>query len=190
MNKRTSEFVFIAFYAALGVVLNYCTEFLPNMVNGGTLELTVIAIFIASYHLGWKDGIITGILCWVVGMFFGLSNYIVTPMQTLLDYVVPVVGVGLASAFPPLHLGKLKISNIYVGSFFGMFIKFASHVLAGVYYWFPEGDAAGSLTSWIFSLQYNIGYNMITLICVLIVVPILLSILQKSSRKEFIGIKE
>lgn len=189
MNKKTSEFVFIAFYAALGIVLNYCTEFLPNMPNGGTLELTVLAIFVASYHLGWKDGMITGLLCWVVGMFFGLSNYIVTPMQTALDYIVPMLGVGLAAAFPHIHLGKIKVSNVYVGIVGGMLIKYASHVLAGAYFWFPEGDAAGTITAWIFSLNYNLGYNVITLICAWIVVPILLSILQKASKKAFVGIK-
>ena len=190
MNNKTRDFVFIAFYAALGIVLNYCTEFMPSMPNGGTLELTVIAIFIASFHLGWKKGMVTGVLCWVVGMMFGLSNYIVTPMQTILDYIAPVLAVGIASAFPPIHIGKLKISNIFVGVFFGMLLKYGSHVLAGAYFWFPEGDAAGTLTAWIFSAGYNFGYNALTLVVCWIVVPILLNVLQKASKTTFIGIKD
>ncbi len=190
MNQKTRMYVYMAFYAALAIVLNYCTEFLPKMPNGGTLDLPVIAIFIASFHLGWKYGLLTGLLSWVVGMFFGLSNHIVSPMQTLCDYVFPVMAVGIASIFPSIQLKNKKISNVYVGIFFGMFLKYISHTLAGVYFWFPEGSAAGSMAAWIYSgWTYNLGYNLVTLIVAIIIVPILLDALQKSSKTKFVGIK-
>lgn len=54
MNNKTRELVFLAFYAALAVVLNYATKFLPQMPSGGTVDLPAIAILVASFHLGWK----------------------------------------------------------------------------------------------------------------------------------------
>ena len=192
MNQRTRKLVFMAFYAALGIVLNYCTKFLPSMPNGGTVELPVIAYFIASFHLGWKYGMATGLLGWMVGVVFGLSNYIVSPMQTLLDYIAPVLVVGMASIFPTIKLGnKLCIRNVYTGIVAGMFLKYVSHTLAGVYFWFPQGSAAGSMAAWIYSAwTYNLFYNLVTLIVVLIIVPVLLRALRKASSDEFVGIKE
>ena len=191
MNQRTRKLVFIAFYAALGIVLNYTTKFLPQMPNGGTLELPVIAYFVASFHLGWKYGMVTGLIGWLVGTGFGLSSYIVSPMQTILDYIVPVLAVGMASIFPCIKLGKLRVSNVYVGLVIGMFLKYASHTLAGVYFWFPQGSAAGSSVAWIYSAwTYNLFYNVLTLLLVLIAVPALLKALQRSSRDTFVGIKE
>ncbi|MGX8851663.1 energy-coupled thiamine transporter ThiT [Amedibacillus sp. YH-ame10] len=191
MNQKTRKLVFVAFYAALGIVLNYCTKFLPQMPNGGTLELPVIAYFVASFHLGWKYGAATGLISWIVGVVFGLSNYIVSPMQTMLDYIAPVLVVGIAAIFPAIKLGKLNISNIYIGICLGMFLKYMSHTLAGVYFWFPEGSAAGSMAAWIYSgWTYNLFYNLMTLIVAIIIVPVLLRALRKSSRDEFVGIKE
>lgn len=190
MNERTRKLVYVAFYAALGIVLNYSTKFLPMMPNGGTLELPVIAYFVASYHLGWKYGMLTGVLGWATGTVFGLSSFIVSPMQALLDYITPVLSVGIASALPPIHCWKLNISNLYTGMIAGMFLKYASHTLAGVYFWFPQGSAAGSMAAWIYSAwTYNLFYNVLTLALVLVVVPILIRALQKSTRNKFVGIK-
>lgn len=191
MNKKTRKLVFIAFYAALGIVLNYCTKFLPQMPNGGTLELPVIAYFVASFHLGWKYGMATGLLGWLVGVVFGLSNYIVSPMQTLLDYIAPVLVVGMAAAFPKIKIGNLRISNVYIGMVCGMFLKYMSHTLAGVYFWFPQGSAAGSQAAWIYSAwTYNLFYNVLTLVLAMIVVPVLIKALRVSSKDVFVGIKE
>lgn len=192
MNERTRKLVFVAFYAALSIVLNYCTKFLPMMPNGGTVELPVIAFFIASYHLGWKYGMVTGLLGWLVGMIFGLNNYIVSPVQTLLDYIAPVLVTGMAAIFPKIKIKeKISISNVYTGITMGMFLKYLSHTLAGVYFWFPEGSAAGSMAAWIYSAwTYNLFYNFVTWLIALMVVPVLLKALRKSSRDVFVGIKE
>lgn len=193
MNKTTRNLVFAAFYAALAIVLNYINTIAPiiQMPSGGSLEITVIAIFAASYHLGWKWGAGVGLLSWLIGMMFGLNNYIVSPMQTILDYVVPVLAVGIASLFPALHIGKMKISNLYTGVCIGMFLKYASNVLAGVYFWFPEGSAAGSMAAWIYSAwTYNLGYNLLTLVVAIIAVPILVRTMQKARPNDFIGVKD
>lgn len=191
MNNKTRNYVFLAFYAALAVVLHYCTKFFPQMPNGGTLELEVIAIFIASFHLGWKYGMAAGLLAWVVGTLFGLSNYIVSPMQTMLDYIVPAMAPGIASIMPRIRLWRFKCSNVYPGIIVGVLIRYISYTLAGVYFWFPEGSASGSLAAWIYSgWTYNLAFNILTLVASIIIVPVLLIALRKARSESFLGIKE
>lgn len=189
MNKTTRSMVFAAFYVALAVALSYINKLFPiiQMPNGGSIELSVIAIFMASYHMGWKWGIGVGLGSWLIGVLFGLNDYIVSPMQTFLDYIAPVLAIGIASLFPKLF----KLSNVYVGIVGGMFLKYASHVLAGVYFWFPEGEAAGSLAAWIYSAwTYNLAYNLATLIAAIIIVPLLIARIRKVPSVKFEGIKE
>lgn len=191
MNQKTRAYVFIAFYVALAMVLRYITKFFPQMPNGGTLELENVAIFVASFHLGWKSGIATGVLTWCIGTMFGMNNFMVTPIQTVLDYIFPVMVVGMASIFPKIRLGKLRITNIYIGVTLGMILKYTCNMLAGVFFWFPEGSAAGSAAAWIYSAwTYNLAYNTLTLIACLIIVPVLIKALRSSRNEAFIGIKE
>ena len=180
------DIVYMSFYLALGLCLSYLNEVFPiiKMPNGGSLEYAVIACFVASYHLGWKKGVIVSLLIWYIGTFFGLHYYFVSWPQVLLDYIIPYGCLGLASIFP-----KIKSSNVYTGIIGCMLMKYSCHVLAGVYFWFPEGEAAGSLAAWIYSAwTYNLGYNLITLILALILTPHLIKSVRKTV--NFIGIKE
>ena len=190
MNQKTRTYVFIAMYASLSVLFNFLTQFLPHMVNGGTVDLSVIPIFIASYHLGWKKGVWTGIFTWLLGLVFGMNRYMVSPLQILFDYVIPIVVPGIASCIPSIKVKELHISNIYTGVFVTMFLKYSSHVLAGVYFWFPEGSAAGSIAAWIYSAwTYNLGYNVLTLLACFIIIPILIQSLQRVEQKTFTYVK-
>ena len=58
VNQRTRKIVFAAFYLALAIALNYLNTVMPiiQMPNGGSLELMVIPLFMASYHMGCKIG--------------------------------------------------------------------------------------------------------------------------------------
>ena len=197
MNKTRSKIlslVFMAFYVALAVVLSYINKIMPiiQMPNGGSVELMVIAIFMASYHLGWTKGVLVGILTLIINIMTGISDFwFVSFSQILLDYVLPFIVLGLASLFPNIKIGRFSFSNLYTGITVCMFMKYASHVLAGVYFWFPEGEAAGSLAAWIYSAwTYNLGYNLATYIAAIIIVPILVDAVLKSKTIEFIGFKK
>lgn len=185
------DIVYMSFYLALGLCLSYLNELFPiiKMPNGGSLEYAVIACFVASFHLGWKKGIVVSLFIWYIGTFFGLHYYFVSWPQVLLDYMIPYGCLGLASIFPKIKIKTFVLNNIYIGITGCMFIKYVSHVLAGAYFWFPEGEAAGSLAAWIYSgLTYNLGYNLITLIVALILTPKLIHSIRNIT--NFIGIKE
>ena len=191
VNQRTRKIVFAAFYLALAIALNYLNTVMPiiQMPNGGSLELMVIPLFMASYHMGCKWGASISFLAWLLGMMFGMNNYMVGPLQVIFDYIAPFVAVGLASLFPAIHLGKIKISNVYVGVVGGMLLKYISQVISGVYFW-PGVGAAGSLPAFLFSINYNAGYNLSTLAAALIITPVLVSRLRKVKPKEFVGVKD
>ncbi len=195
MNQSRDQIlsiVYMGFYVALAIVLSWLNKMFPiiQMPNGGSVELYVIALFIASYHLGWLKGLATAAIFWGVSILFGMNDYMVSFPQTMLDYVIPICVLGMASALPRIKLGNFVISNLFVGIVVTMLIKYASHVLAGVYFWFPEGEAAGSMAAWIYSAwTYNLGYNLATLIAALILTPILINAISKIHSVKLVGLK-
>ena len=76
-NSLTRKLAYMAIYIALYVVLKFAGDLIPilKMPNGGSIELELIAVFIASYHLGWKDGACVAVLSWIMTIVIGF------PMQ-------------------------------------------------------------------------------------------------------------
>lgn len=184
MNK-TKDLIFIAFYAAMATVLEIVSGIIPflQMPQGGSIQLGVIPVLVASYHLGYKKGACTGILWWLIVFLMGGNNWFVDPMQYVLDYIFPCAVCGMAACFP-----KIGKNNLLSGVTGVMVLKFIFHILSGVYYWPPEGAAQGSLGAWIYSLTYNFGYNFATLLIAIVLVPMLFNRIAKNT-KEFTGLK-
>lgn len=94
-------------------------------------------------------------------------------------YVVgAIVAVGIA-AFTIWYGQTRKRFGIAIA----MILKYVCQMLSGVYYWFPEGSAAGSAEAWVFSAGYNLWYNLVTMIVCMFVVPLLIERLEKSGVK-------
>ena len=222
---------YMALYVALYVVLKWVGNMIPflQMPNGGSIELELIAVFIASYHLGWKSGLCVAILSWLITIVLGFPMYFYWPIQILLDYVLPLAACGLASLLFSIrdldNTGAIVLSLILAaGAFFGIFksypaavivtvaaivcavamfaftywylktrshfgivaamlLKYVFQVLSGVYFWFPEGEAAGSAYAWTFSLSYNLWYNLVTMIVCIVAVPLLIDSLKHAGIK-------
>ena len=187
-RNRIISLVFIALYAAMAIALEQVSKLIPflQMSQGGSIELGIIPIFMASYHLGFKKGLATSLIWWLLGFLLGGNNRFVSVPQYLLDYIVPLFICSLASAMPKIG----KISNIYTGVVITMFLKFMSHVLSGVYYWFPKGSTAGSAAAWTYSLGYNAWYNLATTIVAIIIVPLIIRSVSHSHKNLFAGVKE
>ena len=180
MNSRnqTRLIAYMALYAALYVVLKFVGNYIPflQMPQGGSIEIELIAIFVASWHLGWKYGIGVAMLCWLVTFVMGSGRWYLNPMQYSLDYFLPLIAVGVASL-----LGTKSDKKYYIGVIASMVLKFMSNVLSGVYYWPPEEAVAGSSAAWAYSLSYNLWYNLVTCIVCVIVVPLLIKRLQNAN---------
>ena len=186
-KTRILDLVFVALYAAMAVAFEFISKMIPflQMPQGGSIELALIPIFMASYHLGFKKGLLVSFLWWGIGFMMGGNNWFVSIPQYLLDYIVPLFICSLASMFPRIG----KISNIYTGVITTMLLKFLSHVLSGVYYW-PGDLVAGSPAAWVYSLNYNAWYNLATLIVCIVVVPLVVKAVSKSHKDLFTGVKD
>jgi thiamine transporter len=159
----------MALYAALFVVLDYAAHTLGifTMPNGGSLGLGSLAILTAAYHLGWKKGVVVGLLS--IPLQYLVSGFWFTPtwplVGFLLDYVVPFGVYGLAPLFADWK--RLKVGVIVTN-----LIRLASHVVVGTLLWGVP---------WWGSFTYNAWYMIPTLILGTILVPLILSRLPKRS---------
>jgi len=172
--KRNQKLVFISIYCALALVLDYIKSFIPflNMPLGGSINIALIPIVISSFHLGIKDGAITGFMWWLVSSILGLNPYYISIVQYLLDYVVPSVIMGLSSIF----YSNKKLIQMEAGISLMMIIRTLVIICSGALYW-EEG--IDGIYAWSASATYNIPYSFATLIMLLIVMPILSKSLRK-----------
>lgn len=180
-NDQTKQMAFMALYAALYVVLWYVGKFIPflQMPQGGSIEIELAVLFVASFHLGWKKGILVALLSWLLQFILGGGRWFLNIPQYLLDYIIPLSVVGMASLYSK---GKYKF---YIGVILGMILKYISNLLSGVYFWPPEDEVAGSLAAWIYSFTYNLWYNVATLVVCIILVPLLLNRLKNVNHIKF-----
>ena len=180
-NDKIRTICFMAFYGALYVVLRLVGNYIPflKMPNGGSIEIELIALFVASYHLGWLKGLGSAVICLVLTFFTGALYYL-NPAQFALDYDLPLAimaALGICG-----HQDKTEYA---IGVVISMILKYISQTLSGVFFWPPEGSAAGSAAAWAFSATYNLWYNLVTMIVCVILVPLLVNRLAKASSKPF-----
>ena len=174
---KTKDLVFMGLYVALAIALDYFKEMLPflNMANGGSINIALIPVVVASFHLGALKGMIVGALWWLVSSLLGLNNSILNVAQYLLDYVIPSVVIGAASIFYRKHTSLEALLGIALT----MFIRTASIIISGAFFW-PGDAAAGSLAAWVGSLSYNLPYSIATMVMLMIVVPLIMIRLKKA----------
>ncbi len=172
--KKTRELTFMGLYVALYIVLWYAGQFIPflKMPQGGAIELELTALFVASFHLGWKKGLAVSLLSLLVQVMLGGANWFLNPMQYAMDYILPFSMPGIASRF---GRGKYRY---YISVAVAMVLKYLMQVISGACFWPPEGGAAGSAEAWAFAFTYNFWFNLATCIVCMILVPLLLNRLK------------
>jgi thiamine transporter len=170
MNQKITvkDLVLMAFYVALFMVLDTFINTLPilQMPNGGSLGLSTIALLMASYHLGWKKGLLVA----VVSVF---AQFVTGPMYTpnllgfLLDYLIAFSVYGIASLFP-------NIKCFYTGVLITNFVRFVCSTVSGCIVW--QTALWGSIT-------YNAYYMIPTAILGLVIIPLLYKALEPRLNK-------
>lgn len=184
--------VLMALYSALAVVLDIVKEFIPFTsiwANGGSVDISLIPLVFASIHLGWKIGVITGLLQFVVSFVIGLTKLYFAAYSPILgfmcDYIIPIAIMGMASILiqddKPAgdNIIRLEIGIIICG-----LIRMFSQVISGVYCWVDAADI-GTSAAWIFSLQYNLSYGIPTMIVLLVIMPILYRAFMPVIKKRY-----
>lgn len=167
-NNKIRDIVFMAMYVALFAVLDFIGNMVPllQMPNGGSVSISIIALLIASYHLGVKKGLIVSI-CTVFVMFITGPMYTKDLLGFVLDYLLAFGVYGLASLFP-------TIGYFYLGAFITGFIRFSIHTISGMVIW--DVPFVGSVV-------YNFPYMAATTVLSLILLPLLIKLLQPVIRK-------
>ena len=160
MKMTVKDVAYLAFYLALFTVLDYLSNSLPlfKMPYGGTLGLGVIALLLASYHLGYKKGLLVGMAC-VLLQFVTGAMYIVSFYQFVLDYLLAFTIYGIA-----------VLSGRYGGIVVTNTLRYVFHVVSGVIFF---GEYAGEQNVFVYSLIYNAWYMVPTTLLCLLVVPLL-----------------
>lgn len=166
---------YVGMFMAITIVLGYFNKFLPEMPQGGTISIDIIAIFLCAYFMGAGYGVICGVGVAILQFALGMASYY-GPWSVLLDYVLPLAVCGLA---PLLKTTKVGNVPIFWGVLMSMILKFISHYLSGA--WLFAEYAEGN--PWIYSFWYNLYYNLGTLVLCIIVVPILYQRLEPVFKK-------
>lgn len=159
-NLTTRELVMLALYAALFIAFEVVqNQFgLFAMPQGGSMSISAVVLLLASYHLGYKKGVmlalISVILQFITGrMFFGTGIGI----GFILDYVVGYGVYGLASLFP-------NFKYLYTGVIMTNLTRYLASTLSGMLFY------GANLTG---SLAYNATYMIPTTLAAIVLVPLI-----------------
>lgn len=171
----TKDIVLIAIFSALAIIFKFAGDFIPflDMPNGGSIEIELMIILFSSFYLGYKKGSIVAIIFWILAFIFQKASWFINVPQYLLDYIIPYLSMGCATV-ACIKFIKNDWLRYDVAIFIAFAVKWLCNVLSGVYYYFPDGEVAGSVGSWVYSVGYNTPYNVVSLIICLICVPLIM----------------
>lgn len=182
-------------FVALEIVLEFLFKMVPGQPQGGTISIALVPILFTSYFMGAGYGLLVGFAATLLQFALGLATFY-GPWSLVLDYLIPVTVIGIASAFPSFRV-KVATANthnildnknmenarsfsfpLYTGIIVVMIIKFISHYLSGAWL-FAEYAPAGQ-NPWLYSFGYNIVYCLPTLILCYIVFALIAPPLKRS----------
>ncbi|MCM1254003.1 MAG: energy-coupled thiamine transporter ThiT [Clostridium sp.] len=148
----TRQLVFSAVALALGFVTSYIK--IVHMPWGGSVTLcSMLFVTLIGYWYGPKIGLAAGFAYGFLQFIQGGGDYILSPLQVCLDYILAFAALGLSGFFYQKTNGLLK------GYLFAIFVRGAMHAIGGYLYWmdymsesFPQALAP------VYPIAYNYAY--------------------------------
>lgn len=164
MIKSVKDLTYMAMYAALFLVLDFVTMFIPflQMPQGGSIGIGTVALLLASYHLGAYKGLLVALVSIPLQQFTS-GLYIAGIPGLMLDYIIAFGIYGVACLYP-------NIGWFYSGVVVTNIVRWICHVAAGMICY--ETPFWGSVA-------YNTPYMIATCVVGMILVPILHKRLSK-----------
>lgn len=175
----------VAVFAAIGYVLDLLAGVYsaPLFINGGSIGIAMLCVFIVAYRRGTLAGVLVGAIMGILdiadGFYVIAATWYYALAQVFLDYLIAYPLAGLAGLFRKLAIkkdsDKIKISWIIIGCSVAGLLKFVSHYLSGVLFWNdPSGFAPWGISNgYLYSLVYNMAYMLpCIVICTLLMVLI------------------
>ena len=176
-NRRVLFMVEVAIFSALAILLDII-PFLSFKLwaQGGSVSFAMVPVFIMAFRWGVRGGVLTGLL---LGFYQILTGaIIITPMQTMIDYILAFAVIGLAGVVAKPLWKSIKENHkkslvmwIAIGCLIGSSLRFIGHFIAGIIFYgkfAPEGQPV-----WLYSLLYNGGYMLPAFILSALVVSLL-----------------
>ncbi len=175
--KRTRDLVYMAMYVALFAVLELLMMYVPILQAslGGKVNLAVIPLILASYHLGFTKSFIVIISSLLIRFAVIKPPTFVNALQLLLDYFVGYGVYALAVFFKDI---KVKTVSLPVGVVVSNVLRFLASTASGALF-FPGADTMKEIIigSMIYNAPYMIGTLIVSFIVVMIVKPKLAQVL-------------
>lgn len=174
---------------SLALVFDWVANFTQIRLfpNGGSISISMLPVFVIAYRRGLIPGLISGLLLGTLQTILGVAYFLV-PLQFLLDYSLAYCLVGVAGVFYKWIQSenkKLQYIGIVSGALLGGFLRFFSHVLAGVVYWARYIDDAVDFSQkitwddWLFSISYNASYMVPSIIICMVILVMFNKIVRK-----------
>ncbi|MBQ9124076.1 MAG: energy-coupled thiamine transporter ThiT [Acholeplasmatales bacterium] len=206
MKKRifsTRVLAEVAIFAALAFALDVLQGgiFKGIFINGGSIGFAMIPIFIISYRRGLLPGILCGFILSLIQMLGciyiiqgktldGAFMQAAGPfIQVMLDYVLAYTVVGFAGVFMSFYQKsnsfKSKLIWITLGCLLGGLLKYASHTLAGLWFWPGEmWGVGGAAYSFLYNGLYCIPNIIISILIMTVIAKAYPSFLSPDMAKE------
>ncbi|MDE6001591.1 MAG: energy-coupled thiamine transporter ThiT, partial [Clostridia bacterium] len=141
-------------YAAVCIAASFALSYIKlfEMPQGGSITLvSLLPLMLYAYMFGAKKGVAAGA---VYGILQAVQEpFIIHPAQFFLDYPVAFAAIGVAGMFARVKkLEKLPQIQFVLGAIVAAVLRFASHVLSGVFA-FSEYSTLDNV--WAYSMAYN-----------------------------------
>jgi len=149
-SKQLTE---ISILLALAVVIELAFRVIPRQPQGGSIDLTMLPLFIIAYRQGLQKGILAG-------MVFGLLNLLISGLALyhwgvlFFDYLFAFGVLGLSAVI--FRINKDSVNYFVIGIVVAGVLRFVFHYLSGIIFfgeYAPEGTPAA-----LYSFTYNITY--------------------------------
>ncbi len=178
VNKSVSRIVISAMMIALATILNFIFSYIPGLQwpNGGSITIAVLPIYITGLVCGPIWGVVSGVIYGVIDMLIG-SAWVYNWCSILLDYIVGFGVLGLAGVFSKQFYQK-KVWGGMAGIALGSVLRFIASFFSGcLVMWDVNSNGAlapdFSSGTVIYSLVYNLGYILPTMVLCMIVYAII-----------------
>ena len=148
IKLTTKNMAYMAMFAAMQIVLEYCTK-IYEMPKGGNCAFSLVAIILCGYLMNWGYSLIVSLVCLGLHFALGLATFY-GPLSVIFDYLLPMILIGLTPLIPLLKVGKYELP--------------IGHLISGWYAFQTPLKA---------NLVYNLPYNIATIIACFILFVLL-----------------
>lgn len=165
LKLTTKNMTYMALFAAMQIILEYCTKFY-EMPKGGNIAFSLVAIILCGYLMGTAYSLIVSMIALGLQFALGLAVFYGF-LSVFFDYIIPMILIGLTPVIP---LVKVKNVDLPVGIIVMCILKTICHLISGWYAFMTPLPA---------NLIYNLPYNFATMVACFILFIFLYPRLKK-----------